>query len=527
VSGKEFDQPTLIKITNTCSGNPLALKLVIDRFNLGYSIEDSKSVALSEILKFSFGSLINTLEINEKKVLESIFISDTASRHMVAELTKLNSDNIAEVISRLQKTSLIERSQNETGETYKISSSVRDLLASSPLSYEYRSDYATAFSQFRLKENTLLKDELINVSYFEPKTPKEFQRNYKQIPKLWSKHFRSNLRMDMPETVRNSFSVIDTTLTSTETEFKKYADYYRIRAQSRSLLQDIRGALDYAKKAYDISPDSLPVAHTLSILYLANQNNNLASDSLRPFIVQFLASIERNEALNQIFDEYILRDSFSTFFKATTWSDGGKEVVEITKIWKSVPIYLQGAFVYSRAMALRRMHESSRAESIERQKDLIEATKLVKFALTELDLKPKFLKNEVSNIYKEIYYTIENNFIAPGFEEEITKAYQSLNYLLRLVEETYHGDENKTNAIVKETISIDKEIPSKLKVDVYLTKPTYVYARDKDGNSYFVPLSSFNSKLPLSLRVGQKIWIWGYQSNEIKNNLKKADFATV
>ena len=178
-------------------------------------------------------------------------------------------------------------------------------------------------------------------------------------------------------------------------------------------------------------------------------------------------------------------------------------------------------------MALRRIHESSRAESIERQKDLIEATKLVKFALTELDLKPKFLKNEVSNIYKEIYYTIENNFIAPGFEEEITKAYQSLNYLLRLVEETYHGDENKTNAIVKETISIDEEIPSKLKVDVYLTKPTYVYARDKDGNSYFVPLSSFNSKLPLSLRVGQKIWIWGYQSNEIKNNLKKADFATV
>ena len=526
VSGKEFDDATLEKISNSCSGNPLALKLVIDRFNLGHSIEDSKSIALNEILNFSFGSLINTLGIEQKKVLESIFIADSASKHLISELTKLSSDNIAEVISRLQKTSLIERQQNEFGEVYKISSAVRDLLASSPLSYELRTEYATLYSQLRLKESAKKIEDRISINYFEPKTPQEFENKFQQVSRIWSKHFKSTKRMEMPESVRRQISNFDVMLTNSETEFKKYSDYHRTRAYSRSLLHDITGALDYAKKAYDLAPDSLPAAYTLATLHLANKSEANSRDILRPFVIQLLDSTLTKSSLDDIFDTYLMRDTFATFFKAATWSGLSNEVIDLTKVWKEVPGDLKGTFVFSRATALRRAHEATRPDHPDRQRDLLEAARLLKFALIELERPPKFLKGEVVNIYNEINYTIENNLVAPEFENEIKLAFKSLAGMISLVEQNSHSIDLESQDT--ESINIQKDMASvdKLGVEVYATKPTYAYARDVIGNAYFVPLASFNTKMTVVLKVGQKIKIWGYEENEIKNGSRKANFAS-
>lgn len=526
VSGKEFDDVTLGKVTNSCSGNPLALKLVIDRFNLGHSIEDSKSVALNEILKFSFGSLINTLGLDQKKVLESIFIADSASKYLIAELTKLSGDNIAEVISRLQKTSLIERQQNDFGEVYKISSAVRDLLAGTPLSYELRTEYASFYSQLRLKESTKKTEDRISINYFEVKTPQEFENKFQQVPRIWSKHFKSNRRMEMPESVRRQISNFDVMLTNSETEFKKYSDYHRTRAYSRSLLHDITGALDYAKKAYDLSPDSLPAAYTLAILHLANKSEANSRDILRPFVMQLLELTLSKSQLDDIFDTYLMRETFATFFKAASWSGLSSEVIDITKVWKDVHSDLKGTFVFSRATALRRVHEATRPDHPERQRDLVEAARLLKFALVELERPPKFLKGEVINIYKEINFTIENNHVVPELEAEVKSALNSLAGMISLVEENNHfiDLENQESELLnaqKDSLGIEK-----LSVEIYATKPTYAYARDALGNAYFVPLASFNTKTAVILKTGQKIKIWGYEKNEIKNGSQKANFAS-
>jgi hypothetical protein len=520
VAGKQLDGDTLVKITNSCSGNPLALKLVIDRFNLGFTIEDSKKIALKDVLKFSFGSLIETLGPDDKKVLESIFIADTASRHLITELTKLSSDSIAEVVSRLQKTSLIERSQNDNGEIYKISSSVRDLLASSPLDFQYRTDYATAFSQFKLRENSSIKETLINISSFGSETPVEFQNNYREVPRIWSRNLRPSRTMQMPEYIRKQISNYDQNLTSTETEFKKYADYHRIRAQTRSLLQDMTGALNFAKLAFERAPNSLPVAHTLSILHLSDKNYKMSSEILWPFIEQFLEIINENKILEDMYDNWILKDSFSTFFKATTWGDGGKETIQLTENWKNSPHFLKGVLVFSRALALRRIHESARIESLERQKDLIEATKLLKYCINELDSNIMHLKNEVLNTFQAIHYTIEKNFIAEGIEQDLRGAYASILALKSRAEEKYEYNVDKSS-------SSFENIHEKKGVKVYSIKPNYVYARDEEGNKFYVPLAAFNSKFTITLKVDQKIWIWDFEDNEIQNDSRKVNNASL
>jgi len=526
VSGKELDELTLEKITNSCSGNPLALKLVIDRFNLGHSIEDSKSIALNEILNFSFGSLINTLGPDQKKVLECIFVADNATKYLILELTKLSSDAIAEIISKLQKTSLIERQQNDFGEVFKISSAVRDLLASTPLSYELRTEYATLFSQLRLREATKKVEDRISINYIEPKTPKEFETKFQQVPRIWSKHFKSSKRMEMPESVRNQISKFDTMLTNSETEFKKYSDYHRTRAYSRSLLHDITSALEYAKKAYDLAPDSLPSAYTLATLYLANKNEANAREVLRPFVIQFMDSLDSKAPLDDAFDTYLLRDTFATFFKAATWSGVSNEVLEITKVWKDIPSYLKGTFVFSRATALRRMHEATRRDHPDRQRDLVAAARLLKFSLNELDTAPKFLKSEIINIYNEINFTVENNLVIPEYESDIYAALKSLAVMISLVDQTSHSIDLEAKDELEKNYKKDVDLDEKLYVIIYATKPNYSYARDALGNSYFVPLASFNDRSTISLKVNQRIKIWGYEENEIKNGSRKANHAS-
>jgi Na+-transporting NADH:ubiquinone oxidoreductase subunit NqrC len=332
--------------------------------------------------------------------------------------------------------------------------------------------------------------------------------------------------MEMPESVRRQISNFDVMLTNSETEFKKYSDYHRTRAYSRSLLHDITGALDYAKKAYDLAPDSLPAAYTLATLHLANKSEANSRDILRPFVIQLLDSTLTKSSLDDIFDTYLMRDTFATFFKAATWSGLSNEVIDLTKVWKEVPGDLKGTFVFSRATALRRAHEATRPDHPDRQRDLLEAARLLKFALIELERPPKFLKGEVVNIYNEINYTIENNLVAPEFANEINLAFKSLAGMISLVEQNSHSIDLESQDGESPNIQKDANSVDKLGVEIYATKPTYAYARDVLGNAYFVPLASFNTKMTVVLKVGQKIKIWGYEENEIKNGSRKANFAS-
>jgi hypothetical protein len=287
-------------------------------------------------------------------------------------------------------------------------------------------------------------------------------------------------------------------------------------------LHDLSGAISYAKKAFDIAPDSLPVTYTLAYLHLANKTEDSARELLKPFIEQFVDLINSRKPLDEIFHQYILRDAFGIFFRAATWTKKCNEVIDITKIWKSTPDYLKGTFVFSRANALRRMHEETRQDHPDRQRDLIEAARLLKYSLFDLEGSVKFLKPEMINIYKEMNYTVDRGCVCKDFEDEFINVFKDLSKILTMVEQ----DSNISHGFSDEKAPQVDTIEDKLTVSIYSIKPTYSYARDVEGNEYFIPLSSFNSRDTIKLRVGQKIRIWGFKQNDERDGARKANHAS-
>ena len=517
---KEPNDLTLMKIVNSCSGNPLALKLIVDKYNLGFSIEESTSVAKDQILSYSFKVLINALTSDQKKVLESIFIVDLANKQIIVELTGLSSDSVAEIISKLMKTSLIERLQNESGEGLKISTSVRDLLASNPLSYAYRSEYSVKFNQI-MHSQALQRKGLIGLTSFEDKTPASFVNNFKELSRLWVKHYRPNFAHTLDERAQEIITKIDLKLTSEEAEYKRFSDYYRIRGYSRSLMHDQSGAMNYAKKAYEISPDSILSAHLLSNLYLCDRSFDLAEIVLKPFVEDFCIAVSTGKDLTATHELRLLKEVFLTYFKSLSWNNKNQEALDFTSIWMKLPGYLQETFAVSRAASLRRIHESTRHDSQQRQKDLLEAARLIKYCNIELSVVRGPIKSEANKILEEINYTIHRQCVDKLLAEDTNQLKKYLEDFLSSYNES---------PVQHEVVSVIHQSGEALEhdeiiVEIYSTKPTYAYARDSSGNEYFIPYASFETRSSISLRSGQRILISGYSQNPIIKSSRKANYA--
>ena len=180
-------------------------------------------------------------------------------------------------------------------------------------------------------------------------------------------------------------------------------------------------------------------------------------------------------------------------------------------------------FIFSRANALRRIHEATRADHPDRQRDLIEAARLLKYSLIDLETPVKYLKGEFINVFKELNYTIERGLVFKDYEEEFISVFKSLSKILSMIEQdTQVIDSSHEEKSAKE----NTELSDRLLVSIYSVKPTYSYARDSEGNEYFVPHSSFNTREVIKPRIGQKISIWGFQQNEERDGAKKANHAS-
>lgn len=146
-TGRSIERSILDNIKESCNGNPLALKLMIDRLCLGHELSEAKSITQNEILEFSFSSLIKSLNDKQSTLLESIFLINEASKVDLLELTEFSNDELVENLNILNRTSLLERRNEDRGDIYVIATSLRDLLARSPLNLEIRNFFAKKIKQ--------------------------------------------------------------------------------------------------------------------------------------------------------------------------------------------------------------------------------------------------------------------------------------------------------------------------------------------------------------------------------------------
>jgi len=113
-------------------GNPLALRLMIDRYSNGHPLTMVASSTEKDIVAFSYRNLVETLSNNALMILEALFVKPTFVRGELVELLGIDSDATAEAVRQLTRTSLVLRSTENIGEVFSLSPSVRDLLRDNP-----------------------------------------------------------------------------------------------------------------------------------------------------------------------------------------------------------------------------------------------------------------------------------------------------------------------------------------------------------------------------------------------------------
>jgi hypothetical protein len=102
------------------------------------------------IIDFSYTSLVEHLHPNSRKALECLFGSNgSISRAQIGHLLDLSSDEVAEAVNGLLRTSLVTREVDGGSERYALSSSVRDLLLRSPRDARVRKE---VYSRLRTQQ---------------------------------------------------------------------------------------------------------------------------------------------------------------------------------------------------------------------------------------------------------------------------------------------------------------------------------------------------------------------------------------
>jgi len=114
-------------------GNPLCVRLIVDKICLGVDVADAISIAGEDLVRFSFTSLLEVLPTPVHRILEALYLAGSASRAELSQLLELDDDVVVESIRLLQKTSLISTSFSNGYESLSLNDAVSDLLMNQPL----------------------------------------------------------------------------------------------------------------------------------------------------------------------------------------------------------------------------------------------------------------------------------------------------------------------------------------------------------------------------------------------------------
>lgn len=133
VRGLEISDSRIIEsIADSSRFNPLAMRLIIDRYASGEALQESIGRTQQEIVDFAFSSLVNGLSATSKRILEATFIIEQPTRADLCDALGLRIDEVAAAIGELTKTSLLRRVPSEGDEFLELGEGIRDLLLSAP-----------------------------------------------------------------------------------------------------------------------------------------------------------------------------------------------------------------------------------------------------------------------------------------------------------------------------------------------------------------------------------------------------------
>jgi len=513
--GDVTGEDNIRKIVKSCFCNPLAIRLTLDLVLKGSELPDSINVANKQIAEFSYNNLIQALTINSIKILEAIFVEDTSTRLSLCEILSMSIDEVADSISELTRTSLINRNINGEKEEYQLNNSVRDLLLQSPRNIEVRNDVQNKIRKRRqISQDIDIKQAENQIHDFHYNyIPVNTNENLKILVKDLNHAFKGGkLKTELAISFYKRFS---------EASILYESDYIFQRSYARILdqLKDSKNAELHFKKALDIKNNDFATMYLLGRLY---HRANRFEDA-EP-IFEYIAKKDLAELIkeNKIYAEKVL----GSYYSCLLYQHKYDEVLSCTKKWKESGDFcgIMGSF---RASAWKRKMENIVDSSPKQTVDaLLRASRI----MNEVVEREGYIYTaciQSLKIFQEIEFCFgrrhyQENFAEQGHEllkfidkhlMEITRVFdkyspsQALDFAEKLrsiniganpfhdrrwkiaLQSGFSDGIDQSEAIQKGMIIAEVvNIPSK-----YETFPSFIFCEDAGKERYFVHFSTLRN----------------------------------
>ncbi|MCK8131539.1 NB-ARC domain-containing protein [Pseudoalteromonas sp. 2CM28B] len=442
--GDELLQEKYTQLAKDCHLNPLAIKMTLDLYLSGKEIPTSINEAKSNIANFSFSNLIESLSTNAIKILELIFIESKSSRKLICDILEINTDEAASVINELSRTSLINRSSNETNESYEINGSIKDLLIINPKCLEIRTEI-----QNKLNRQVTLANE-IDIKQKASNLP---EWHFQYIPpnidhglKLLMNNF-SKLRFSKNNTRNERLSEVYSSFKEKEEHYKENYLFLRSYAKLLETMQLKRLAENYYIKATTFSNDM--VSNYLLARFYFDQNNFEKSLFLYKKLVEVMEYIEKDSSLIPFYDTI-----YQGFFLSHLYDGDYQSVLDYTKKWQEENVFRALFGTYRASAYKRRVEAIINTEFDETINSLNSATKILDDVF-RTDGYSQASCGQGYKIIEEVYYCLRKNHYVKAYESECL---QLLNFcdkhLINIVDTSRSKDANDIKFIVSAFIEI-------------------------------------------------------------------------
>lgn len=334
------------KIVQRTHCNPLAIRLGVDSYILGFNLDDSIVCASNDVLNFSYKNLLEVISKESVDVLECLFLQDPQTRIELVENIGSSIDSVAKGLHELARTSLITRDSGQQQELYSLYPAIRDLLLVFPRNISLRGEIQQRI--LRRRDATVGSEQLQSGlgkhhEDFVPSGLPEVVKNVLHETNRVVGKFGKN------KTPENALSLLSR-LREFRNEYPDMSVIWRYTAKIYSKLGDNLSAKADLKRAVEIDPDDLSTLKMLGRLGNTLHDYNLSLDCYTK-----IKNLSGWDMLNT--DLQNARYCCSGFYLAQLYLGKYEEILKDTQDWPDDELFrdIRGSF---RARAWKRSIEN-------------------------------------------------------------------------------------------------------------------------------------------------------------------------
>ena len=518
LSEHKIDENKLKQIAEMCFLNPLAIRLTIDLYLKGGSIDSSIQYANKEIAQFSFRNLIDSLSEDAIKILECLYIKPNSTRIDLRDILNLSEDEIAESIQQLSNTSLITRKTDDESETYRLGESIANLLLSNPRNIEIRGKIQTDIAHraraiaANAEQQKRLGISKNSINYIDETLPSSLKIILMELNKK-VKHWKN--KKTNPQQLANLLELFQ----RNERDCKHIPEFHIGYGRLLNEMNAFSRAIKQFEKALQLNPNLIIAKYFLAISYFLQHN---ANKSAQLFEELFLDENKPSE-LHEYITDYL--------FRSLMYSNNFERTLELTKEWKNSKFRgIEGSY---RARAIKASVENideipERAKGISRAvatlNDVLRNHGYIKCACFQV----RNICNEIAMLlltrseYRKCTNSVEwFDFIrnhVPEIKDYLSYPNRDCNFLINFIEKMYLSStknpfktdywgsflnefkpKNKKSAITQQLSNkhIVVTVERQLKVGDKIRE--FVFAHSDDQTRFFVHLNAL---------VGENLHSW-------------------